>query len=500
MSFEPGLRSFEEYPAELELEADVCVIGAGAGGCAGAAALAAGGKRGVVLEEGRHWRPKDFRPSAPWAMRHLYQEGGTRAAAGNGLIIVNGGRGVGGSTLINSAICFRTPEVVLETWREEHGCETLANDRVRALNTHVLETIGAVVNPIGVQRQNNLIFKKGVEALGLKGDWLVRSAPGCSGCAVCQLGCPSGGKLSVDRTFLARAVRTGRVGVYADCRATGVETDGGRVTAVTGRFIDPDALLPAGRFRVRAEQFLLSGGPIGSPRFLMRNGLSSSEHLGQHLFLHPALGVFARFPFDIIPWTGVSQGYYVDRYEEGYLLQTVAVSPDQFYIGLAVPPSELMEYAADLRYFAMCGPLIHDEDSVGSVGETLITYTLGDGDRQRLIAGLREACRVYFAAGADLCLVGAVGAGAIRSVDEIDRKLSMKIKARELLAIASHPMGTCRMGGDPATSVISPRGRVWEWENLFVADASVFASSLGVNPQVTVMTMGLLVGEEMLEG
>jgi choline dehydrogenase-like flavoprotein len=309
-----GRRSFEEYPEVLEIEADACVIGAGAGGCAGAAALSEAGLSVAVLEEGRHWKPRDFKPSTPWALGNLYQETGARAAAGNGLIMVNGGIGVGGSTLINSAICFKTPESVLSFWRDEHGCEALESGRFGALLDRVWRTVGAVKNPEIFQRNNNLIFKKGAEALGLRGDFLFRSAPGCTGCGVCNLGCPTGGKLSVDRSFLARALLTEQVGVYASCRAEGVETSGDRVVAVTGSLIDPATREPAGRFRVRAERFLLSGGPVGSPRFLRRNGLSTSEHCGEHLFLHPAAGVIGQFPFAINPWSGVNQGYYVDAY------------------------------------------------------------------------------------------------------------------------------------------------------------------------------------------
>ena len=113
----PGIHSFPDYPAELELEADVCVIGGGAGGCATAAALAETGHSVLVLEEGRAWKPKDFRPIAPWAFKHLYAGHGTRATRGNCIIPLPGGRGLGGSPLINSAICFRSPPEVLVSWR-----------------------------------------------------------------------------------------------------------------------------------------------------------------------------------------------------------------------------------------------------------------------------------------------------------------------------------------------------------------------------------------------
>src|SRR6185436_12616329 len=100
------------------------------------------------------------------------------------------------------------------------------------------------------------------------------------------------------------------VGVYADCRVDGVETDGRRVTAVWGRTQEPGEYKDAGAFRVRAKHVLVSAGAIGSPRLLMNNGLSDGP-VGKHLAIHPNAGAAARFSESIEPWRGVTQGYYV---------------------------------------------------------------------------------------------------------------------------------------------------------------------------------------------
>ncbi|MDP6934753.1 MAG: GMC family oxidoreductase N-terminal domain-containing protein, partial [Myxococcota bacterium] len=180
-------RSFTDYGSEERWTCDVCVIGAGAGGAAAACALAERGLRVVVVEEGSHWKPGDFRPDAAWAYRNLYAERGTRSAVGNTVMPVPGGRGVGGSTLINSAICFRTPDEVLRQWSEELGCSRLTVEAMSPRLDRVWRTIGVTVNPVGVQRNNNLIFKLGADRLGLPGAWMARSAPGCIGCGVCQM-------------------------------------------------------------------------------------------------------------------------------------------------------------------------------------------------------------------------------------------------------------------------------------------------------------------------
>lgn len=490
----PGTHRFQDYPASLDLEADVCVIGGGAGGCATAAALAETGRSVLVLEEGRSWKPREFRSSAPWAFKHLYAGHGTRATRGNCIIPLPGGRGLGGSTLINSAICFRTPPEVLRSWRDDHGCAHFTDDWMGACFDRVWRTLGVGINPPSVQRKNNLIFKEGVEKLGWEGGaFMDRSAPGCNGCGVCQQGCPSGGKMSADRTFLAEALSSGKVGVYPECRVDGVRTEGRRIVEVEGRTIDPEGYTEAGHFRVRAREFVLSAGSLGSPRFLLANGLSAGP-VGRQLFIHPTSGVVARFPFPIEAWSGATQGYYVDRWKQGYLLQTFSMPLDQYYVALPLPPSLSLQYLSQIRDMASAGVVVHDEDSHGSVGAGTLTYHLGDQDRLRMLAGIRGCAEVFFAAGALEVAVGIQGSGLIQSPSEIHEVVRDETPAWDMSLYASHPMGTCRMGSDPKESVVSPEGRVWEWDNLSIADASIFPSSLGVNPQVTVMAVGLTVG------
>jgi choline dehydrogenase-like flavoprotein len=503
--FAPGKHGFESYPSALPLEVDVCVIGAGAGGCATAAALAQSGLTVAVLEEGRHWEPGQFKPTTAAAFKNLYQDRGLRSLRGNAIIPMPGGRGVGGSTLINSAICFRTPPAVLQCWRDEHGCDSFTEDRFAPYFDRIWRTLGVTVNPVAVQRNNNLIFKEGAEKLGLRGEFTARSAPGCVGCGICQYGCPSGGKSSADRTFLAEALQSGRVGVYADCRMTGVETQGDRVVAVSGELVDPDTHEGRGSVRVKADTFVLSAGPIGSPVFLLKHGLADDAHCGQHLVVHPTSGVMARFEQEIRPWSGVTQGYYVDCWDRGFLLQTFTVTPDQYYLVMqSRAGAETLGYMRDLAHMASAGALVHDQDSAGAVRHTVmgpdLSYFFGEGDKRRLIDGIRLAAEVFFAAGAREVFAGHMNAKAIPSPGQIAASIPYDIPAHHLFLYASHPMGTCRMGADPAASVVDPQGRVWGWANLRVADASMFPTSLGVNPQVTTMAMGLMVGESIALG
>ena len=492
-AFAPGHHGYDAATTHLELEADACVIGSGAGGAAAACALAEAGLRVIVLEEGRRWQPADFRPTTPWSFRHLYAGHGTRSTRGNCVMPLPGGRGVGGSTLINSAICFRTPAPVLREWRDAHGLDVLTDATMDAHFSRIWPTIGVSVTPEAIMGENNHVFKRGAEALGLPGRWMERSAPGCVGCGTCQQGCGSGGKWSVDKTFLAEAMRTGRVAVHADCRVERIEHAHGRVVAVEGRTIEPQGYTAAGTLRVRARVFVLAAGAIATPRILRANGLGRGP-LGEHLRVHPNSGVLARFGHRIEAWRGATQGYYVDAWERGYLMQTCNMPVDQYYATIPLPPDESLAIMADLARVASAGVVVHDEDSVGSVGDGVIRYDLGERDRRTVIAGLRDTARVFFAAGAEAVVPAVHGVPVLRSAAEIDSVLHDGISTWDLGLYASHPMGTCRMGADPDATVCDAAARVRGTENLHVIDASLMPTSLGVNPQVTIMALGLTFG------
>ena len=254
-------------------------------------------------------------------------------------------------------------------------------------------------------------------------------------------------------------------------------------------------------FEVRADQFVLSAGTFGSPRFLLKNGLADGEHCGAHLRLHPGLGAVARFPHVIRPWEGVTQGYYVDRLDRGYLLETYTVTPDQYFLNMPLPiGKEALEVMADLEHMGSSGVMASGWDSEGSVGAISTQFDLADADRERLIHGVRDLAEVFFAAGALEVFVPIVGVPRLKPGMDIASALPLDLPAVDMCVYSSHIMGTCRMGTTADSSVVDPTGRVWGWKNLHVSDASSFPTALSVNPQVTIMANGLLVGEAVARG
>ena len=259
-------------PIGTRLDVDVVIVGAGAGGSAVARELCAGGLDVVLLEDGPATRR--FRPNYPHTARYHMQEAGTILAEGPVTFPVAAGRGVGGGTLINSAICFRAPDYILDEWAEMLADPRFDPAAVAPIYQEMEDRIEVVDLPLAIAGENNLIIKRGVEKLGLGGGLIRRNTPGCVGCGICNFGCPTGGKRSVDMNLLADAQRDG-LRIQADCRVEQVITEGERAVGVIGRLRDVDTREERGSVEIRARKaVVLSAGSLGTPRLLWSCGLA----------------------------------------------------------------------------------------------------------------------------------------------------------------------------------------------------------------------------------
>lgn len=495
------IKAWDSLPPEVDTSCDAVVVGAGAGGAAAAAALAEGGLSVVVIEEGGQFAPGLFKPKAPEAFKRLYVDRGNRIMAGSGIIPLPGGRGLGGSTLINSAICFRAPERIFTRWRDEFGVDGLDAAETEPLYREVEQTIAVAPTTPEIGRKHNEVFARGAAKLGLEAGWMPRNAPGCIGCAVCELGCPSGGKNSSDRTFLPRAIEKGAE-VYTGCRVRRLTGSSRQITGVAGTIHDPDTREQRGTFRIRAPRVFLAAGSIATPLLLQAHGLGGS-HVGRHLTVHPAGWAAGIFDEVVEFWTGVPQGYYAMLGPgAGVILETFSTVPELMAAQLPGVGADLAAWLPRMKHFAMAGGMVEDSESEGFVqaGVTgpAIRYRLARPDLAKLKRGIFEAARVYEAAGAREIVFGTSPARSAPDSAAVQGLLDTLESPEDFRIYASHPMGTCRMGPDRAKAVVDSSGRVHGVRGLYVSDASVFPTPLGVNPQMTVMLMALRVARRAL--
>ncbi|MDP2344931.1 MAG: GMC family oxidoreductase [Deltaproteobacteria bacterium] len=490
------------------ISTEVLVIGTGAGGAVAGTELAKGGKKVLFLEAGGAFDQRDFRKrSLSWATTHMFAGRGAQAATGDPVMVVTSGRVVGGSTVLNSGICFKPPPERLREWVELSGSDLWAPENFNAVVDEIWTRIGVAPTHAGIGRRNNQLFLDGIRKLGIDAHFMDRNAPGCVGCGVCHLGCPSGGKASVDKSFLPEALNAGAT-ILTRARAQSIIVEGGRTTGVNAVVVDEIDERPIGTLTIKADVVVVAGSALGSPLILQNSGLGGSE-CGQHLSLHPGFGVFGDFPEPVVMWDGVPQGAWAPCPDDDRALLEVAnVGAGELFalFGRAGDLSSVQR----LAHLAMAGAMIRDTGG-GSVvvddGDTdhlrpKLSVKLSERDLQAMRAGGKTIVRAYFAAGAKRVCPGVVG----NRFCETEREASAVVDeltepSRLAQAYASHPHGTCRMGpkDGPNKGVVDAAGCVHGAPGLYVMDGSIFPSTLGINPQVTIMAAALLLARRLLK-
>src|SRR6267143_736443 len=470
---------------------DVVVVGSGAGGAVAAKELAEAGLKVIVLEEGEHFNRRDFTGSPPERLRRFYRGNGLTFTIGVPTISLPIGRGVGGSTLIKSGTCFRTPDFVLESWGLD-GAE------LNPLFDEVEATLN--VGPVGddIMGANGQVMDRGRRELGYSGGPIRRNAKGCHGSGVCAFGCPLDAKLGMHVTYLPLAAKAG-ARIITGCRVDGIIIENGRAVGVRGSTLDPEtgAMQRDGRFEVSAPHVVLAAGAIYTPALLQRQRLAnSSRQVGRNLRIHPGCGVLGVFDHDLHAWKGVMQSYYVDeKLHDGILVEATYPPPGVGYSagGVGGKGSDLKDFLARYPQTAAAGLIISDSGT-GRVratpgGGLLITYNLSTDDLRKTLEGIRLTTEIYLAAGAQEVHTLLPGLPAIRKREELSWITDGKWTAADLKLSAYHPMGTCRMGKDPRSSVVAEFGRAHDVPGLVITDASMLPGSTYVNPQNTIMAL-----------
>jgi choline dehydrogenase-like flavoprotein len=475
-----------EPPGEGE-ECDVVIVGSGAGGAVAAATLAEAGLDVIVLEAGRHYNRDSYPDDRLEAIAELYRDGGLTIAAGRPPIPVPVARVVGGTTVINSGTCFRAPRPVLEEWEQGFGIPWAGDmDGDYAEAESFLRVKRLDPEQMG---RNGQLAMEGAAAIGASGGPIHRNAGNCVQCSSCPFGCEIDAKRGMHVSYLPRAVAAGariRAGVQVDR----VLVEDGRAVGVSGSTGAGDGSRPR-PFRVRARHAtIVAGGAFGTPELLLRSGLGGRQ-VGRNFHIHPACWVGARYEEDVRGWDGVMQSYYVDEWEPAGILLEATFTPLAFggawLLGSGRSHQEAM---LDFGNVGSIGVHLCDRSTgrvgLGPEGSLRASYKLTGDDADRLAFGIARAAEIHFAAGATEVYPNIARVGVLKPSD-LPTFEATTFKPAELRLEAFHPMGTARISSDPSEGACAPDGSVNGTDDLYVADASLFPTSVGVNPMMTVI-------------
>lgn len=487
---------------DRSLEADVVIVGSGAGGAVTAEILARAGLSVVLVEEGALKSSGDFKMREAEAYPSLYQESAARKTADKGINILQG-RTVGGSTTVNWTSSFRTPPAALDWWRRRYALPEATPEAMAPWFALMEERLHIGEWP-GAPNENNDILRRGAARLGIPTGLIRRNVNACWNLGYCGMGCPTNAKQSMLVTTIPAALDRGAT-LVTRARAERFVLRGERADELLCQALDADGIRPSGRLlRLRAHHYVVAGGAINSPALLLRSEAPDpSGLLGRRTFLHPTLISAAFFPQRVEAWAGAPQTVYSDHFLAGpadgpigYKLETPPLHP----LLLATTMSGFGEtHAAMMRDFphlhgmlALLRDGFHEEAAGGSVrlrvdGSPELDYPLTDylwdGARRALLS----MAEIQFAAGAASVLPAHEMARRYHSWPEAKAAIAALPQGLQLTRVASaHVMGGCAMAGDERLGVTAPDGRYRGLSNLSVHDGSLFPTSLGANPQLTI--------------
>lgn len=499
-------------PTGPKITTDVCVIGSGAAGAIVAAALAQQNREVVLLEEGAYVPAAESTHKEADMIAKLYKESGLQATVDLDMAVLQGSC-LGGSTVINNAICFRLNDPRLNHTARPDTLQTWAKLGAHVDGTRLAESFDQVertlhvgdlpevqdqsVSPI--EGNNARVLLQGWSSVASQDSNLSQWKSGlfrknynrCLGCGHCNFGCPYERKLSMLETYIPAAIAAG-ARVIPGCHADKIQLGGNRATSV-------ECTLRGGApLTVEARSVIVACGAIGSSVLLMKSGIT--RNVGSRFSVNAGTPVFAKFPQRIQSFDGLQMAAYVDLGE--CLLESLFYPPMSFAVSL--PGWFAMHFQRMHAYdqFA-CGGVLIGTDSNGRIKRTglfrdlngPIDYEMTTADLQRMKRGIARLTQVYFAAGAEVVIPATfvdteLLPGVHTSFDAILAALDRLIKKPEDLTLSSaHPQGGNPMSDDRKVGVVDSQFRVHGYENLFVCDASVFPTTIHINPQLTIMAL-----------
>jgi choline dehydrogenase-like flavoprotein len=485
------------------IDCDVAIIGSGAGAGITAELLARSGLKVLVVEEGPLRSSADFHQREAEAYPSLYQESAARKTADKSVNILQG-RCVGGSTTVNWTSSFRTPVETLDHWRRRFALAAYDSESLAPFFAQAERRLS--ITPWHVPpNENNDLLRRGAEKLGIPAAAIARNVKGCWNLGSCGLGCPTNAKQSMLVTTIPAALDRGAM-LLVEMRADRFEIARGRVRSLKCVPVTPNGRVRGTVFTsVSARHYVLAAGSINSPAVLLRSEAPDPHaRLGARTFLHPVVLSASTMPRKVEGWQGAPQSIYSDHFLHtqplegpmGFKLESPPLHPVIFastVTGFGEQHASLLrEFANTHVQLALLRDGFHPDSPGGTVslrgdGSPVLDYPLNDyvmdGARRALLA----MAEIQFAAGAKQVIPVHELAQPYTSW-AVAREAITRLPMKPLLAkvVSAHVMGGCAMAGEEALGVVRPDGVHWQLENLSVHDGSMFPTSIGANPQLSI--------------
>ncbi|KAI2630749.1 long-chain fatty alcohol dehydrogenase [Hypoxylon sp. NC1633] len=538
-SFDFKFMQFEAGPEAETVDTDVVIVGSGCGGAVCAKVLSEAGHRVIVVDKGYYFTPSQLPMTSEAANQFLYERNGLIQSTDNSTSIIAGSCWGGGGT-VNWSVSLQPQGFVRQEWADQ-GLGLFTTREFQNCLDRVCDFMGVSDAHIRHNHRANVILN-GSRKLG----WAAKPCPQNTAgsehdCGHCGLGCGSAGKQGPSVSWLPAAAKAGTrfIEGFNVSEVLFDETHGSKqAVGVVGTWTSrdkngnvhtPESDRTQRQVRIRAKKVIVACGTLNSPLLLMRSGLKN-PHIGRHLYVHPVSLLNASFDEDIKGWEGAILTSVCTSFENldgkghGVKLEPTNMIPYMFLFDH--PWRSALQWKLDVlrcRQMDSFIAITRDRDT-GRVypdpdnGQPTIDYSPSVFDRRSILAGVIAIAKLCYIEGATeiwpfiqsmpsfVRRPKPTGPAPGVEVDGESGVIDQGINDPDFVAwlqtlertglkfpdasfVSAHQMGTCRMSVNPARGVVSPEGKVWEAQDLYVADASIFPSASGVNPMITNMAI-----------
>lgn len=494
-------------------EFDVVIIGLGSGAGVAAHTLARDGHKCLVLEKGTYYDFSQTSFSDSDGYQALY-ENGPALPTENSQVAILAGSTFGGGLTVNWSACLKTPFKVRKEWYDDFGLDFVATELYDKDMDYVFKQMGASTEHITHSKSNQALID-GCTKLGYKCKPIEQNngVHENHDCGFCHLGCKWGVKQGSLGNWLRDAaeygtefmeqVRVDRILRNKHNTAVGLEC-----TNLRNNY----------KFTIKGpKKFIVSAGLLHTPVLLQKLGFRN-KHIGANLKLHPITSLLVVWderktdPFHHSIMTSVcNEAEDLNGKYHGAKIETLVHTPA--VEGGFIPWESSEQFRQDLlKYQSTSAYILLDRDtSSGTVTfdkskpNTLkIDYVVNQFDRDAINTAILYTMDFAYIEGAIEIIHPFWKAGKFKSnkpkaqralADADYQEYRQKCAGLKLLSYgvsygSAHQMSTCRMSGKGSKyGACDTNGRLFECDNVYVADASLMPTASGANPMVSTMAL-----------